>query len=164
MSKQTYSPAFENQIQSFELAQKCYNDKRYQLTNLFLQSIEGEDPSYIKFYNLKSQSYFAQGENLKALAQISKAFECWEANTEESTSTILVKIKLLLLRSKIYFALGQQVISKNDLEEVKALVQQLERISNKNEILIEGIKKELEERCQEGKSKTEGNNTNEVRT
>jgi len=145
MSSSIYSPDFEEKLHYIELAKKCYNENNIDQASLLLQSIGDNHPPYLSVYFLKSQCAFSLGQNDKALKSVNEGFKVLESDEETTFDGLLMKIKLLLLRSRIYQALKKNESGQKDLEEAKRIIENELSKRRGHEEQIKNIENELNE-------------------
>jgi len=160
MSSSIYSPDFEDKLHYFELAKKLFNENNISQASLLIESIGDKHPPYLNIYFLKSQCAFSLGDYCKALKYANEGLDKWEINKDSSVDSLLMKIKLLFLRSNVYQALDKKENCERDLEQVKRIVEGQLSKSEVDGNATKSIETELNERMNRIKEEKLENSVN----
>jgi len=118
MSSKIYDPSFEDGVKNFQEAQDYFEQKKYQQALNALQKSQKNSHCYYQIYLLSSQCAYALGDYTKAFDYINEAINCQSNEEENSKESLLVRAKLLMLRSRIFNRLGQKENCGEDIETI----------------------------------------------
>jgi len=116
-------------------AQKSLQERNYlQASDLYRKALE-TNPRNPELYLLKSQASFHIPNFSQALRDINEGLTVIEESGVTNNKNLLLKIRLLNMRSRVYKELQEFASAQNDAETVKTLLQQNELNGDFSQIL-----------------------------
>jgi len=133
-SDPTYTIQGENN-EFLKNAQKSLQERNYlQASDFFRKALE-INPRNPELYLLKSQASFHIPNFSQALRDINEGLTVINESSVENNKNLLLKIRLLNMRSRVYKELQEFANAQNDADTVKTLLQQNELNGDFSQIL-----------------------------
>jgi len=107
----------------FQLAQQHFKEKKYLQASLYYEKAIEKDPTNSEIYLLKSQCSYSLSNFEHALREVNSGLEKSETNSHNEDSSLILKVRLLHLRSQIYQEMKDFENAKKDKDRVKRILQ-----------------------------------------
>lgn len=126
MSSNDYH-SYNSTLDDYNSALRCLKAKSYQRALIYLESLLEKDPYNLDGYLLKGQCELNLNDEGEAIKNVNQGLKIIESSHKEDDEFLIMKIKLLQMRSQIYEKLEIYGKAESDVNEIKLILKEKDK-------------------------------------